>query len=81
MQYIFILTENIIKNEEFSNLTVYGIEAVSKQGRVLKSYPDLFFDREEAVAFVELCNTEELMLVHLEDVVEDALAAQYSLYR
>ncbi len=59
-----------ISNEK--TYTAYGID-VFKNNQVIKSYPDLFIDCNKAQNFVHLLNSEKLELVHLEDVLEDAL--------
>ncbi len=81
MNYIYKLTDQTIKDEDNNCVTVYGIEAVLFNGEVLAFYDDVFFNQEKAGAFVEMCNAEELSLVHFEDAVEDALAEQYFLCR
>jgi len=54
--------------------TVYGIEAVGESGEVLAAFSDVFFDIEDARAFVGMCNRLKLSLIHLADAVDDVLA-------
>lgn len=58
--------------------TVYGIEAISDTGAV-SVYRDLFFDEVKARQLAELCNSSRLALIHLADVVDDALAKERGL--
>ncbi len=76
MNCIYNLRKDVVKDEDGQYHTVYGIEAVDADGKVLQSFEDIFFDLEKAVEFVELCNQNKLELIHLEGVVEDALAEQ-----
>ena len=52
---------------------VYGIDAIDSEDNVVSSVPDIFFDISEAIKFVELCNSAELSLIHLPEVIEDLL--------
>ncbi len=52
--------------------TGYGVNAV-QNGIVVKSFADIFFSKEKAVAFIEMLNSQKVELIHLKDVVEDAL--------
>ncbi len=78
MNTIYRLKTDSIYDEEGCLHTVYGIVAVDTFGRVIKSFSDVFFDKVNAEHLVTLCNREKLSLIHLEDVVEDALAEQYT---
>lgn len=70
-----------IHDEYGRKYTVYGIESIDSKGKILQSYPDIFFDRQKAERFVNLCNENDLSLIHLADAVEDALAEQYAIYK
>ena len=74
MSYTYCMRKDTIHDEDGKRYTVYGIEAVNSKGKILESFPDIFFDRQEAKRFVNLCNENDLELIHLADVVEDALA-------
>lgn len=74
MTCTYCMRQDVIRDEEKRPYTVYGIEAVGPDGKILLSFSDLFFDREKAKSLVTLCNDGELSLSHLPDVVEDALA-------
>lgn len=77
MSYTYYLNERVICDESGKQYIVYGIEAVSSTWIVLQSFPDIFFSKHKAEHLVDLCNKDKLDLVHLLDVVEDALAEQY----
>ena len=40
----------------------------------LMNVPDLFLDEHKALEFADLCNEQQLELVHLSDVIEDILS-------
>ena len=80
MNYIYRLNETTVTDEEGKKHIVYGIDAIDKFGNVLASYTDIFFDRTKAENFVALCNECELELIHLPDVVEDAITEQYAVF-
>ena len=64
---------DIVTDEENHRYTVYGITALDNLGNMLKTFEDIFFDKNKAEEFVKLCNKEKLELIHLQDVVEDVL--------
>lgn len=66
--------KDTIHDEARKMHTVYGIEAVGREGETLSSCPDVFFDRERAERFTDLCNNEGLSLIHLPNAIEDVLA-------
>ncbi len=70
MQVTYTLRTDILIDEENHKHTVYGINALDFEN-VLKSIADIFFDKQKAENFIELCNEEKLELVHLQDVIED----------
>lgn len=74
MGYSYRMQKNTVQDEKKRVHTVYGIEAIDSAGKVLSSFPDVFFDRRAAERFVGLCNDGKLSLIHLRDVVADALA-------
>lgn len=65
--------KDIVQDEERKMHTVYGIEAIGSEGEVLLSYSDLFFDRQKAERFANLCNDGGLSLLHFPEAVADAL--------
>ena len=73
MQVKYILRTDVVKDEDNKKYTVYGITALDNFGNVLKTFEDIFFSKQKAEEFVELCNHEKLELIHLQDVVEDVL--------
>ena len=70
-------TQYLKKSQKY---TVYGIDAVNNNGYILESHTDIFFDRLKAEKFISLCNDCELELIHLPDVVEDAITEQYAVF-
>ena len=63
-----------VRDEASKVYTVYGIEAIDSAGKTLLSYPDVFFDLQKAERLADLCNDENLSLIHFPGVIEDALA-------
>lgn len=53
--------------------STYGIDAY-RQGCKLYEVKDITVDREKLEKLINLCNREQLSLLHLGDVVEDFLA-------
>lgn len=75
--YIYDVREDNITDEDGKARTVFGIEVIdgSSDGvKVVRSVKDVFLGREEAVRFVGLCNALKLSLIHLDDVIEDAIS-------
>ena len=57
--------------------TGYGIEAwtdTDGERKMLHRVPDLFVSRERCEQFVRLCNEEEVVSIHLMEVVDNILA-------
>ena len=61
-------------DEERKAHTVYGIEAVGSDGKILSGFSDVFFDKQKAECFADLCNDGDLSLIHFLNAVEDILA-------
>lgn len=68
-----MLRTDVVTDEENQKYTVYGITSLDSFGNVLNTFEDIFFSKQKAEEFVELCNDEKLELIHLQDVVEDVL--------
>ncbi len=81
MPYTYRLRKDTIHDEEGKEYIVYGIEAVNLKKKILSSFSDIFFDRQKAEVFVNLCNESKLELVYLADVVEDAITEQYAIFK
>ncbi len=79
MNYSFSIREDLCCNENGESYIAYGIDAINAQGEILQSFQDVFFDKQKAIEFVSSCNAAELDLIHLSDVVEDALTEQYAI--
>lgn len=75
MEHIYRLRRDKIISEEGETFVVYGIDVENINTKNIEvSIPDIFFEKQEAEKFVELCNREKLMIVHLWDVIEDILS-------
>ena len=73
MQVIYKLRIDTVTDENNRKHTVYGITALDSFENVLKTFEDIFFDKQKAEKFIALCNYEKLELIHLQDVIEDIL--------
>ena len=79
MSYTYHLRTDFILDEEGNKHIVYGVSAIQTDGTILMSVSDVFFDAQQAKAFVACCNQYEVSLIHLMDVIDDALTEQYAL--
>jgi transcriptional regulator with XRE-family HTH domain len=72
-EYVFRLRKDTITGEDKKQHLVYGIDILSSSGENIKSIPDIFLNEKKAKEFVSLCNSEELDIIHIYDVIEDVL--------
>ena len=72
MLYRYRICESNISDEEGKKHTVYGLE-LYRDDALVKSYCDVFFEKEKAEKLTYLCNALELSPLHFLDVIEDAL--------
>lgn len=56
MKFTYCMRCDTVCDEEKNVCTVYGIDAIRSDGKVLSSYADVFFDRQQAECFVNMCN-------------------------
>lgn len=78
---VYQILQETLWNPETGTYTAYAVCAYERKNGddVLCSYTsDVFLNKEEAEAFVTLCNRLHLSLIHLPDAIEDALAGAYS---
>ncbi len=73
MTVIYRLRTDEIYDEEGILHTVYGIDVLNNQNCIIDSIADIFLDGVKAKKFVDLCNELNLSLIHLPEVIEDAL--------
>lgn len=73
MVYTYQIREDRISDETGKEHIVYGIQAVDSAGHVVLAFPDVYFSRKKAERLVDLCNENQLELIHLADVVADAI--------
>lgn len=73
MNVKYILHSSAVIDEENNRYSVYGITAINKKEKILKTISDIFFDKDKAKDFINLCNNEKIELIHIEDIVEDQL--------
>lgn len=71
----FKVIEDRLHHSDIGNYTAFGICAYhNKTGKHVLSISDVFLNRNDAEALVQRCNLHKLSLVHLADVIEDAIA-------
>lgn len=70
-----MLQYTVIKNHMQNAIGTYDSfgMAVSDNGLIIKVFEDLTFIKDEIDALVDLCNNEQVELVHIDDVVENFL--------
>ncbi len=76
-----LLKETLQENNigEFTTFGILAIEEVDGSSRVVASISDISTDEEFVKRFVQLCNEYGLSLVHLDNVVDNALNGDYRL--
>lgn len=75
--YIYDVREDSITDEDGKIRPTFGVDVLegSTEGvRFIRSIRDVFLSRSEAERFVGLCNSLGLSLIHLDDVIEDAIS-------
>ncbi len=75
--YNYKIFNSLVYDEEGNSYITYGIQASDTSGNIIMSVPDIFFDKQAASALVEKCNSEQLSIEHLEDIISDAITEQY----
>lgn len=73
MQHIYSLRKDELFDEYGTLYIGYGIDALNLENRIVISVPDIFLDESEAIRFADTCNALKLNIVHLYDVIEDAI--------
>ena len=61
---------------DIGDYIAFGIDAfhmTDKMERLIETVPDVFLKREEAEDFVRLCNSSELDIIHLHEIIEDTI--------
>ena len=76
MNYKYVLTKTTYYHGTHTR-TSYGIDAISTEDNitVLCSVEDITDEQDALAKLVELCNTEQLSIEHLQNVVDDFLCA------
>lgn len=73
MVFTYRVRKDTMLDEERNVRTVFGVEALDGEGKVVSGFSDVFFDGQKAESFVSLCNDSGLSLIHFSSAVEDAL--------
>lgn len=74
--YIYDVREDSITDEDGRIRPTFGVNVLDGNSdgiTVVRSVRDVFLCRSEAERFVGLCNSLGLSLIHLDDVIEDAI--------
>ncbi len=72
MECKYRMREDEIKDEDGVLHTVYGVDVLSR-GELVRSVPDVFFEKERAEYYIGLFNTLGLRPIQLDDVLEEIL--------
>lgn len=60
------------KNEDGKNYTAYNI-LVKRNNIIMTRFSDVFFNKEAAMHFVDMCNRLNLDPLHVADVIDDVI--------
>ena len=74
MKTIYRSQQNIISDSGLQAIT-YGIAVTDENGIPLRTVSDIFGNISDADKFAKLCTELELSPEHLDDVIQDVLAA------
>ena len=77
MRYVYEVNKEKNSHIDIGTYNSYGINVyvhVNDRNMFLMNVPDLFLDEQKALEFADLCNEQQLELVHLSDVIEDILS-------
>lgn len=76
---MYIIRTDEIKDEDGKLFTVYGFDVVlPDNNEIVDSYPDIFFDMENAEKFIEGLNNSDIEANHIPEIIEDVLCALHS---
>lgn len=73
MKYTYRIRTDSMYTEDGVRHTTYGIEAVDCYGFTCAKVRNVFAIKENAEEFINRCNSCELSLTHLYEVIEDFL--------
>lgn len=73
MSNVYKVTEELICDEGGEH-RAFGIQLQTEDGESIAYLPSLFFDRQRAECFTELCNRLALSPRHLSEIADDILA-------
>lgn len=69
----YTLKTDKIHSEENKLFIVYGIIAADSEKHIISSIADIFCDKIKAERFIDLCNKDQLSVLHLNDAINDML--------
>lgn len=72
MEVTYEMTCATMYDHEIGAYTSYEMSA-SKDGKIIRSIPDISVNRNALEELVRKCNESNLAIVHMQDVVEDWL--------
>ena len=73
MDAVYTLRKDVITDNAGNDKISYGINAYKYSGELSEAHPNIFCNKQIAVEFITLCNSEKLELTHLKCVLEDIL--------
>ena len=73
MALTYILKRDRVVSEDKKKFTVYGIRAKNSAGEIVEDFPDIFFDKREALKFIKLCNLNDVPLQNIQELAEEQL--------
>lgn len=69
-----IRTDNLC-TEENHKYTAYGITVTDCNNKLLKTIPDLFYNKSKAQKFIDGCNSGRILFDYLQYIVEEEILA------
>ncbi len=75
-----VSTGYFVDDNRESHIT-YGLEAINEGGATLFSFSDVYIHEKDAYRLVESCNREQVELVHIMEIIQDAVAESVEVTR
>ena len=73
---MYMLRTDKITDEEDNEYEVYGVDALD--GDVSLSFPDIFFNIEDAKAFISLISDEDVSVSQIKYLIDDVICKMCS---
>lgn len=71
----YVVCYEKIRRAHVGMFFTYGLDVMDERGERIRRISDISTDREPVVRLARLCNALQPAAVHIDDIVEDILAA------